>query len=189
MEEIALSLSPDVLESCKRGDRSSFRELYNLYKNRIYSTCHRMLGNAQDAEDAAQETFIKVFRSIGKFRGDSSIHTWIYRIAANTCIEHLRKRKNKPYHESIDDPDETSPTISDSGTPVSVRLIIEREIEQLTEGYKTVFVLHEIDGFKHREIAKMLNISEGTSKSQLSAAKAHLRKQLIPYLEVIQNEL
>ena len=189
METIAIGPLPDVVERCKQGDHSSFKELYDLYKDRIYTTSLRMLGNTQDAEEAAQDTFIKIFRSIKKFQGNSSIFTWMYRIAVNTCIEHLRKRKNMPQHESIDDPEGSLPDIPDIDKSVTARLIIEREIELLPEGFKTVFVLHAIEGFKHREIAEILGISEGTSKSQLAAAKDKLRKQLLPYLGVIKNEL
>ena len=80
----------DLVKKFKKDDRNSFRELYELCKNRVYSTCLRMLGNTQDAEDAAQETFVKIYNGIGKFRGDSSVHTWIYRIAVNYCIEYIR---------------------------------------------------------------------------------------------------
>ncbi len=189
MEKIAEGLSPGVVERCRQGDQSSFKELYDLYKNRIYTTSYRMLGNAQDAEEAAQDTFIKIFRSIKNFEGKSSIFTWMYRIAANTCIEYLRKRKSAPQQDSIDDPEGYIPDIPYDDRSVTTRMIIEHEIELLPEGFKTVFVLHTIEGFKHREIAEILDISEGTSKSQLSAAKAKLRKQLLPYMEVLKNEM
>ncbi|MBN1293427.1 MAG: sigma-70 family RNA polymerase sigma factor [Candidatus Latescibacteria bacterium] len=189
MENSAISQPLDIVERCKQGDRHSYKELYDLCKNRVYSTAIRLLGNAQDAEDAVQETFIKVFKNIHMFRGDSSVFTWIYRISVNICIEHMRKKKNVPYHDSLDDTEGDPVVVADTQNPVTARLIIEKEIEQLPEGFKTVFVLHTIEGFKHREIADILDISEGTSKSQLAAAKSRLREQLLPYLEVIQNEL
>ena len=125
----------DIVERCKQGDRKSYKELYDLCKNRVYSTAIRLLGNPQDAEDAAQETFVKVFRNIHMFRGDSSIFTWIYRITVNICIEHMRKRKNIPFHDSLDDTEGIQPVIADTATPVDTKLIIEKEIEQLPIGF------------------------------------------------------
>ena len=174
----------EVVERCRNGSRSSFHELYGLYKDRMYSLCVRMLGNTEDAEDALQETFVRVFRNLGGFRGESSFHTWLYRIAANTCIELLRKRKLENGHERIDDPGHESTIQYDPEHTDDLRLFIEHALEKLPDGCRSVFILHAVEGFKHREIAGMLDISEGTSKSQLSLAKEHLRKQLLPFMEV-----
>ena len=179
----------DIIDRCRSGEQSAYRELYEMHKNRIYSTCYRILGNAQDAEDATQETFVRVFRSIGNFRGDSSFTTWLYRIAVNTGVEITRKRKRHHYHESIDDPDTPETVLPGKREHIDSRIIMEGEIAQLPDGCRSVFVLHAIEGFKHREIAEMLDIKEGTSKSQLSLAKERLRNQLLPYMEVLKNEL
>ena len=186
---VSSSSMSGVIKKCMKGDRSSFRELYRMYKDRLYSTCVRLLGNTEDAEDALQETFVKVYNNIGKFRGDSSINTWLYRIAVNTCIEHTRKWKHESHHESLDDPEIKAPSPAAKKEHIDMKLIVEKEIEQLPEGCRTVFVLHTIEGFKHKEIAEMLDISDGTSKSQLSLAKEKLREQLMPYREVMTNEL
>ena len=174
----------EVVNRCRNGSRSSFRELYELYKDRMYSLCVRMLGNTEDAEDALQETFVRVFRSLGSFRGESSFHTWLYRIATNTCIEHLRKRKREYSDECLDDPDQEITIPYDPEHTDDLKLFIEQALEKLPNGCRSVFILHAVEGFKHREIAEMLDITEGTSKSQLSLAKEHLRKQLLPSMEV-----
>jgi len=177
----------DIISGCKEGDHYSFRELYDMYKDRVYTTSRRMLGNSDDAEDAAQEIFLKIFHNIKKFRGDSSLLTWIYRITVNTCIECIRKRRKN--HESLDDSDDYSSIPAPSGTDGLARLILEREIDHLPEGCKTVFLLHTVEGFTHNEIGEILNIPTGTSKSQLAAAKSRLREQLLPYMEVLRHEL
>ena len=185
MEEIIEKPSViEVVNRCRDGSRSSFRELYELYKDRMYSLCVRMLGNTEDAEDALQETFVRVFRSLGSFRGESSFHTWLYRIATNTCIEHLRKRKREYSDECLDDPDQEISIPYDPEHTDDLKLFIEQALEKLPNGCRSVFILHAVEGFKHREIAEMLDITEGTSKSQLSLAKEHLRKQLLPSMEV-----
>ncbi|MFC1608014.1 RNA polymerase sigma factor [Candidatus Latescibacterota bacterium] len=190
MESTMIDLSQqNTIDRCRSGEQTAYHELYEVHKNRIYSTCYRILGNEQDAEDATQETFIRVFRSIENFRGDSSFTTWLYRIAVNTGVEVTRKRKRHHYHDSIDDPDTPETVIPGKRDHVDSRIIMEAEIAKLPDGCRIVFVLHTVEGFKHREIAEMLDINEGTSKSQLSLAKERLREQLLPYMEVLKNEL
>ncbi|MCE5251282.1 RNA polymerase sigma factor [bacterium] len=179
----------DIVRKCMEGDQHSFRRLFDMYKDRVYTTSCRLLGNAEDAEDATQEIFIRIYHNIKKFRGDSSVFTWIYRITVNTCIEHMRKRKKERGNESLDEMEEYSSVPSSHVSSEIVKLIVEREIEELPDNCRAVFVLHIIEGFKHNEIAEMLGISDGTSKSQLSYAKSRLREKLLPYMEVIYNEL
>ena len=148
-----------------------------------------MLGNLQDAEDALQDIFIKIFKNINSFRGNSSFTTWLYKITVNTCIEHIRKHKKNGKIVEID-PHTDESLISSGNKPAEdFRMIVENEIEKLPEGYKTVFVLHAIEGFKYKEIAEIMNFSTGTAKSQFFQAKSLLRKKLLPYLEVLKNEL
>ncbi|MFC1539077.1 RNA polymerase sigma factor [Candidatus Latescibacterota bacterium] len=178
-----------LLKRCRDGDLKSYNTLYNRYKDRIYSISVRMLGNIHDAEDATQEIFIKIFKSIGEFRGDSALFTWIYRITMNTCVEFLRKKEKYKKEDPLDEMEyrpELSYETEDSG---SFNRIVEQEIKKLPEGYRKVFILYAVEGFKHKEITEILNISEGTSKSQYFRAKIQLRKQLLPYLEVLKNEL
>ncbi|MBT4485077.1 MAG: RNA polymerase sigma factor [Candidatus Latescibacteria bacterium] len=184
-----ITLECVVIKKCIEGDHNFFKKLYDSYKDRVYSTSVRMLGNRLDAEDALQEIFIKVFKNISRFRGDSSFTTWLYKIAVNTCIEHIRKRKKDEKIVDIDPHDDNSPVLPGIRPAENFRLIVESEIEKLPEGYKTVFILHAIEGFKYREIADILDISQGTSKSQFFHAKSLLRKKLLPYLEVLKYEL
>ena len=173
-----------LIQRCAEGDHDSFKGLYDLYKDRVYSTSVRMLGNLQDTEDAFQETFIKIFKSINNFKWKSSFSTWVYKITVNTCIENLRTRK-KENNVNIDE----VRIMPSNKTSEDFRLIVEKAIKKLPEGYRTIFILHAIEGFKHREIAEILDISPGTSKSQYFQARAHLRKNLLPYLEVLKHEL
>lgn len=177
-----------LIEACVRGDRISIRCLYDRYKDRLYATCIRMLGSVDDAEDALQDTFVRTFRYLPGFKYESSLSTWLYRIAINVCIEMLRKRSRAGETVSIEDHEHECMTPPPGG-PDNCKTIIDREIQNLPEGYKAVFVLHAVEGFKHHEIARMLDISTGTSKSQYYQARERLRKKLKPYLEVLRYEM
>ena len=179
----------NVIRRCAEGDSDSFKELYDMYKDRVFTTSVRMLGNLQDAEDTLQDTFIKIFKNINKFKWKSSFATWVYKITVNTCIEHLRKRKKDGKIVDMDVYSDDITDLSDKKSAGDFRMIVENEISKLPEGYKTVFILHAIEGFKHSDIADILGISPGTSKSQFFRAKSQLRKNLLPYLEVLRNEL
>jgi len=178
----------NLIDACKRGESDAYRRLYDMYKDRVYSTTLRTLGNGEDAEDALQETFVKAFRSIGKFEGKSSFSTWIYRIAFNTAIEIVRKRKKHDHHLDIDEyADILAGDSLKDHTPV--QQAVEEELQNLPEGYRRVFVLHATEGFKHHEIAKMLGISVGTSKSQYYQARIKMRKLLSNQLKELKYGL
>ena len=177
----------ELIKKCQKGD--SFKELFDLFKDRVFSTSVRMLGNIQDAEDVSQEVFIKIFKNIKYFKGDSSLTTWIYKISVNTCFDNLKKQKKQKKSESFDSED-IMPLTSHSERPSgTIKIIIENEISKLPEKYRTVFILHEIDGFKHEEIAEIMTIPPGTSKSHLFQAKSILRKKLLPFQEVLRDEM
>jgi len=179
-----------LIKRCQQGEQSAFEELFDLYKDKVYSTAVRMLGNELDAEDAAQDIFVKVFGSIHTFRFDSSPATWIYRITLNTCLDKLRYNGKFEQVDALEDvPEYLTAAHLNEKTPGAINSIIENEIQKLPEGYKTVFILYAIEGFKHEEIAKILEISPGTSKSQYFAAKSTLRKKLLPYMEAFTHEL
>jgi len=153
-----------------------FAEIYESNKARIYSTAYRMLGNSADAEDVVQDVFIKAYRKLDSFEGRSQVSTWLYRIAINRCLDILRKRKRQ----------QTAPLDEAMGAVAkqsNVMKLIEGMVPSLPTGYRTVFVLHDIQGLKHFEIAKMLHITEGACKSQLHKARLMMRKKLKPYLE------
>lgn len=179
-----------LFKRCRQGEQPAYEELFDLYKDKVYSTAVRMLGNELDAEDAAQDIFVKVFGSIHTFRFDSSPATWIYRITFNTCLDKIRYDRKFEQVDAIEDlPEYLTALHSNEKTPKAINSIIENEIQKLPNGYKTVFILYAIEGFKHDEIAKILEISPGTSKSQYFVAKSTLRKKLLPYMEAFTHEL
>ena len=169
----------DTLEAVKAERRTgaelSFEHLYETYRGRVFSTAYRMLSNRADAEDVTQDVFVKVFKKLKSFRGDSAVSTWIYRIAINACLDFRRRRKLRQA-VSLDDGLEVG------STPLSVTRLIESALPRMAEGYRQVFVLHDIQGLKHQEIGKILGITDGASKSQLHRARAFLRRELAPYL-------
>lgn len=160
--------------SARRTD--DFESIYVEYRARVFSTAYRFMRNHQDAEDVTQDVFIKVHRKMAKFRGDSALSTWIYRITVNTALDLLRRRKRRQA-VSIDDVPEPS------AGPSNLQGLIESMIPSLPEGYRKVFVLHDIQGLKHSEIGEILGITEGASKSQLHRARAAMRRKLAPYLK------
>ena len=150
--------------------------LYNRFSPKMYSVCLRYSGNAEDARDLLQEGFIKIFKNLSKYRGDGSFEGWIRRIFVNTSIEHFRK---KVYLQDVTETQER--TLEDKEWNVLDELAekdIMKMIHQLSPGYKAVFNMHVIEGYSHKEIAEMLGINEGTSKSQLARAKMVLKKMV-----------
>jgi RNA polymerase sigma-70 factor (ECF subfamily) len=158
------------------GADLTFEHLYEMYRGRVFSTAYRMLSNRADAEDCTQDVFVKVFKKLASFRGDSAVSTWIYRITVNACLD-FRRRRRLRQTVSLDEGMEVG------STPLSVARLIESALPRMAEGYRQVFVLHDIQGLKHEEIGKILGITEGASKSQLHRARAFLRRELLPYLE------
>lgn len=150
--------------------------LYNRFSPKMYSVCLRYSGNAEDARDLLQEGFIKIFKNLSKYRGDGSFEGWIRRIFVNTSIEHFRK---KVYLQDVTETQER--TLEDKEWNVLDELAekdIMKMIHQLSPGYKAVFNMHVIEGYSHKEIAEILGINEGTSKSQLARAKMVLKKMV-----------
>ena len=176
-----MSNESDLIEGCIQGDRKMQYELYERFSPKMYGVCLRYAANAEEAEDILQEGFIKVFKKIGSFRGDGSFEGWIRRIFVNTAIEHFRK---KTYLQPITEQEENSI----EGKYISVldnlaEKDIIKLIQQLSPGYRTVFNMYVIEGYTHKQIAEVLNISEGTSKSQLSRAKLILQDLVKKYLD------
>jgi RNA polymerase sigma-70 factor (ECF subfamily) len=164
-----------------QGDVFAFEELYARHNRRVYSLCLRMTGNTSEAEDLAQEVFIQLYRKVGSFRGESAFTTWLHRLTVNQVLMHFRKRGVK-LEQTTDDGD--TPTQVVTGTqdparmPVVDRIALDAAVVQLPPGYRTVFVLHDVEGHEHEEIARMLGCSVGTSKSQLHKARMKLRMLL-----------
>lgn len=163
------------------GDMSAFEELYNRHHRRVYSLCLRMLQNPVEAEDLTQEVFIQLYRKIGSFRGDSAFTTWLHRMTVNQVLMHFRKRSVK-FEKTTEEGETPVQMVSGTENPNKMRIVdkiaLDSAIEQLPPGYRSVFVLHDIEGYEHEEIAKLLSCSVGTSKSQLHKARLKLRRLL-----------
>ena len=162
-------------------DMEAFEEIYHLHHKRVYSICFRMVRNASDAEDLTQQVFIQLFRKLDTFRGESSFTTWLHRMTVNQVLMHFRRRVVKTEKTTVDG---TTPIRIVSGTenPSRMALIdriaLNQAIGQLPPGYRMVFILHDLEGFEHDQIGKMLGCAVGTSKSQLHKARQRLRELL-----------
>jgi RNA polymerase sigma-70 factor (ECF subfamily) len=161
-----------LADGCKRGNLRAFERLYEIHASRMKSIAFHMLGSQPDAEDAVQETFLKVYRSVNAFEGQSSLGTWIYRILLNTCYDQGRKRQR------LREAAAPLPEIA-SRTDVPLRISLERAIARLNERHRTVFLLFEVEGLKHSEIAAVLEVPEGTSRTWLFEAKRELKRILM----------
>lgn len=171
----------DLIKGCMEGNRRMQEELYRRFSPRMYAVCLRYAGNAEEAEDILQEGFIKVFKKLDSFRGDGSFEGWIRRIFVNTAIEHFRRKR---YLMPVTEKEEN--TLEGKYTSVLDELgakDIMALIQELSPGYRTVFNMYVVEGYTHKEIADMLGISEGTSKSQLSRAKVILQDMVKNYLD------
>jgi len=179
--DITSSSDIKLAQSAASGNMPAFEELYNRHHRRVYSLCLRMLQNTAEAEDLTQEVFIQLYRKIGSFRGDSAFTTWLHRLTVNQVLMHFRKRTVK--FEKTTEEGET-PTQIVLGTenqakmPIVDKIAIDKAIAQLPDGYRNVFVLHDIEGYEHEEVARILGCSVGTSKSQLHKARLKMRKLL-----------
>ena len=170
------------------GDMQAFEEFYERYHRRVYALCLRMTGNTAEAEDLTQEVFIHVYRKIGSFRGDSTLMTWLHRVTVNRTLMHFRKsavRRERTTEDGATPEPAVRPAERLGQMPAVDRLMLEKAVTQLAPGYRAVFILHDVEGYEHSEIARSLGISTGTSKSQLHKARLRLR-QLIGQ-EVVQS--
>lgn len=165
-----------LVEGCRTGDLAAFERLYEKEGSRMKSVAMNLLGNATDAEDAVQEAFLRIYRKASGFRGGSSFSTWTYRVLVNACYDLLRRRRGRPAQDSAETLREVPAPASDQ----ALRLSLQRAIERLRERHRAVFVLFEVEGFSHREIAGVLGVSEGNSRSLLFEAKRELQRLLFP---------
>ncbi len=168
----------ELAQQSAGGDMAAFEDLYRRHFRRVYSLALRMTGKPEEAEDLTQETFTHLYKKIGSFRGESAFTTWLHRMTVNQVLMHFRKRKSRP--EFTMDEDQTpiqivQGTENQNRMPIVDKIILENAISKLPPGYRNVFVLHDVEGYEHGEVAKMLGISEGTSKSQLHKARLKLR--------------
>jgi RNA polymerase sigma-70 factor, ECF subfamily len=173
-----------LVARAQRGDEEAFATLFEMHKRRVYSLCLRMTGNTAEAEDLAQEAFLQLFRKISTFRGESAFSTWLHRLAVNVVLMHLRKKGLQQVSLDEVDSSQDEPVKRDYGDydqrlMGSVdRISLTRAIAELPPGYRTVFVLHDVEGYEHNEIAEIMKCSVGNSKSQLHKARMKLRDWL-----------
>ena len=185
VEAPAVDASASDLDLCRlaaEGSLPAFEIIYQRHHRRVYSLCLRMTNSQTEAEDLTQEVFIQLFRKAGSFRGDSAFSTWLHRMTVNQVLMHFRRRsvKNEKVSDDGEMPEQTVHGTADPARmPVVDRIALKKAIAELPNGYKNVFVLHDIEGYEHDEVAKMLKISVGTSKSQLHKARLKLRGLLI----------
>jgi RNA polymerase sigma-70 factor, ECF subfamily len=170
-----------LVERCRRGDLAAFDEIYRVHAGRLYSVACRLVGNQADAEDLLQDIFLAAHRKLDSFRGDSALGTWLYRLATNLCLDHLRSKavRTSQLTDALDD----EPGLSDApsrglAARTVARMDLERALAKLPEGCRAAFVLHDIEGLEHREVADILGVAEGTSKSQVHKARLRLRALL-----------
>lgn len=183
-----------LLQRLREGDPSAYRELVDAYSPRVYRLALGMLGDPAEAEDALQETFLSVYRNIGRFRGDSGLGTWIYRIAANASLMRLRRRKDAASLDETADAG-TEPKIAPSGgfwfwdpeaaaLSAEVRQVMAQAIAALPEALRIVFLMRDVEDMPMAEVAAALGITVAAGKSRLHRARMFLRDRLYPYLVV-----
>ena len=171
----------ELAKRCSNGDAGAFEELYRQHAGRLFNLTSRMVGSQQEAEDLLQEVFLHAYRKLGSFRGDSSLATWLYRLGMNQCLDHLRGRQVRMSQatDSLDDEVAAEPASPSPATPIAVnRIDLERAIGRLPAKCRLAFLLHDVEGFEHHEVAAILGVSEGTSKSQVHKARMKLRGML-----------
>ncbi|PYU32764.1 MAG: RNA polymerase subunit sigma-24 [Acidobacteria bacterium] len=176
----------DAIRLAQQGDTAAFERIYRLHNRRVYALCLRMVGNTAEAEDLTQEAFLQLFRKIHTFRGDSAFSTWLHRLSVNVVLMKLRKKTlpETSLEETTEPDEETGGPRKDVGGPDLLltgsldRVNLQRAIAQLPPGYRAAFVLHDIQGYEHNEIAEIMGCSIGNSKSQLHKARMRLRELL-----------
>ena len=170
-----------LVTAIRRGDPGSREALYHRYKRRVFALAVRIVGSG-DAEEVSQEAFIRIFRGLPKFRGDSALGTWIYRLSVNAALSHRSRRGPITSSGGANEPDVSQASAPVEGPPAGdavLRARLERALWRLPVGYRTVIVLHDVEGLEHEEVASILGCHIGTSKSQLHKARGKLREILL----------
>jgi RNA polymerase sigma-70 factor, ECF subfamily len=176
----------EVVSRAQQGDAAAFERIYRLHSRRVYALCLRMAGNPTEAEDLTQDVFLQLFRKLGTFRGESAFSTWLHRMSVNTVLMRFRQRpKAETSLDSLTNPEEESGRLPEEfGCPdlrlngVIDRVALQAAIRELAPGYRAMFILHDIQGYKHEEIAQILGCTAGNSKSQTHKARIRLRELL-----------
>lgn len=181
----------EAIAGCIAGDERAFEALYQLHKRRVYSLCLRMVSNPAKAEDLTQEVFMQLFRKIGTFRGESAFSTWLHRLTVNLVLMNIRKKgideislDQEPEDNGQDLPKREYGSDDLHLVGVIDRVTLEKSIAELPKGYRSFFVLHDVEGYEHNEIAEIAGCSIGNSKSQLHKARMKLRQILQRKIEL-----
>jgi RNA polymerase sigma-70 factor (ECF subfamily) len=175
----------EAIQLAQKGNAAAFERIFRLHSRRVYALCLRMVRNTSEAEDLTQEAFLQLFRKIQTFRGESALSTWLHRVSVNVVLMHLRKKTvletplKQPNEEEgsnnlVEEIGAHDPRLSGAID----RIILDRAIDKLPPGYRNAFLLHDVDGYEHHEIAKIMGCSAGNSKSQLHKAREKLRNAL-----------
>jgi RNA polymerase sigma-70 factor (ECF subfamily) len=168
----------ELLARCRAGDVGAFELLYRQHAGRIFALASRLAGSVDQGEDLLQEIFLQAFRKLDSFKGEAALGTWLYRLAINHCLDFVRSRQARNRHvtDTLDDEGSFEP-LAARETPIP-RIDLERAIARLPAGCREAFVLHDVEGFDHKEVGRLLGIAEGTSKSQVFKARTKLRTWL-----------
>jgi RNA polymerase sigma-70 factor (ECF subfamily) len=170
-----------LAQEASKGDMKAFEEIYRRHQRLVYGLCLRMTQNVAEAEDITQEVFITLFRKVGGFRGESAFTTWLHRLTVNQVLMYFRKRKSRKEEQAEDDTEHVDACYPSTGTrevPLIDRIALDAALAKLPPGYRAAFVLYDIEGYEHEEVARVLGCAVGTSKSQLHKARVKLRKIL-----------
>lgn len=178
MSDVERSADAQLVARCLAGDLGAFEDLYRQHSTRLYNLAYRMLGNPTDAEDALQDIFLTAYRKLDSFRAASALSTWLYRLGMNVCLDRLRSKATRQEHAT--DTLETWTPVHTGPVPelAVTKIDLERAIGALPEGARAAFLLHDVEGFDHQEVGRILGIAEGTSKSQVHKARIRLRELL-----------
>jgi RNA polymerase sigma-70 factor, ECF subfamily len=168
----------ELVARCQAGDVDAFETLYRQHAGRIFALASRLAGSVDQGEDLLQEIFLQAYRKLDSFKGEAALGTWLYRLAMNHCLDFVRSRqtRNRQVTDTLDDERSFEPMAARE-TPIP-RIDLERAIARLPEGCREAFVLHDVEGFDHKEVGRLLGIAEGTSKSQVFKARTKLRAWL-----------
>ncbi|NLP37898.1 MAG: sigma-70 family RNA polymerase sigma factor [Firmicutes bacterium] len=190
-----------LVSRCQKGDLHAYDLLMQKYEKKVYTLCYRMTGNKEDAADLAQESFLKAFRALPSFQGQSSFSTWLFRIVTNTCLDERRKRQRKPHIYSLDNPLSTADgeiqlEFADEG-PGPLQITLEQELQKeiqellhrLPPKQRAIIIMRDLQGFSYEEMAEALEISLGTVKSRLSRARSRLRELYLQREEQKESQL
>jgi RNA polymerase sigma-70 factor (ECF subfamily) len=181
----------DEIQPLLEDDQQTFHELYQKYHERVYSICFRMTQNTSESEDLTQDVFVRLFRTIGSFRGESAFTTWLHRLTVNLVLMHFRKRKRRQ-DRSNEEAELSTYIVPGSQDPKRMRIVdrilLSEVIAKLPEGYRQAIILHDIQGLQHKEIAEAGGRSVGTSKSQLHKGRAMLRELIAGASQQVNNQ-